>query len=147
MAPGTCQLQVHQCVLVACKHSHALYQSDYLLAGLLYAGRNPREEFKAERIPDSRFFDVDKISDLNSDLPHMLPTEEAFAAAADALGIERDTQVPQTNASHPIHSHIQSKVCASNAVDVLHTLAGGHLRPEWDFQRPSCLVDLPCLWP
>ncbi|KAK9918008.1 hypothetical protein WJX75_000492 [Coccomyxa subellipsoidea] len=57
------------------------------------AGRNPREEFKAERIPDSRFFDVDKISDLNSDLPHMLPTEEAFAAAADALGIERDTQV------------------------------------------------------
>ncbi|EIE18910.1 rhodanese domain-containing protein [Coccomyxa subellipsoidea C-169] len=56
-------------------------------------GRNPREEFKLDRIPGSRFFDVDKISDQNTDLPHMLPAEEAFAAAADALGIDRDTQV------------------------------------------------------
>lgn len=57
------------------------------------AGRNPRQEFKKYRIPGSRFFDVDKISERDTDLPHMLPTEEAFAAAADILGIQKDTQV------------------------------------------------------
>ncbi|CAL8463926.1 g3461 [Coccomyxa elongata] len=57
------------------------------------AGRNPREEFKRDRIPGSQFFDVDKISDPDTDLPHMLPTEQAFAAAADVLGIHKDTEV------------------------------------------------------
>jgi thiosulfate/3-mercaptopyruvate sulfurtransferase len=33
------------------------------------------------------------IADTNSGLPHMLPSEAAFAAAADALGISNDTQV------------------------------------------------------
>ena len=51
------------------------------------------QEFKASRIPGSRFFDVDKISDPNTDLPHMLPSAAAFAAAADALGISADDQV------------------------------------------------------
>lgn len=36
---------------------------------------------------------MDKISDLKTDLPHMLPTEKAFAAAVDALTIQKDTQV------------------------------------------------------
>ncbi|CAL5226222.1 g9064 [Coccomyxa viridis] len=57
------------------------------------AGKDPREEFKASRIPGSRFFDVDKISDPNTDLPHMLPSAAAFAAAADALNISADDQV------------------------------------------------------
>ncbi|CAA6668575.1 unnamed protein product [Spirodela intermedia] len=33
------------------------------------------------------FFDIDAISDKNTNLPHMLPSEEAFAAAVSALGI------------------------------------------------------------
>jgi len=36
---------------------------------------------------------VDRISDPNTDLPHMLPSAGAFAAAADALGISPDEQV------------------------------------------------------
>jgi thiosulfate/3-mercaptopyruvate sulfurtransferase len=36
--------------------------------------RNARAEFAAERIPTARFFDVDKIADLSSQLPHMLPS-------------------------------------------------------------------------
>lgn len=36
---------------------------------------------------------MDNIADKSSRLPHMLPTEAAFAAAADALGVTNDTQV------------------------------------------------------
>ncbi|KAI3949444.1 hypothetical protein MKX01_000092 [Papaver californicum] len=50
--------------------------------------RNPFQEFQVAHIPGSLFFDVDGISDRKSNLPHMLPSEEAFAAAVSALGIE-----------------------------------------------------------
>ena len=54
---------------------------------------DPREQFKHSRIPGSRFFDMDNIADKNSSLPHMLPSEQAFSAAADCLGIDDNTQV------------------------------------------------------
>ena len=50
-------------------------------------------DFRAERIPGSRFFDLDRIADLSVDLPHMLPSEAQFAAAADALGISNGDAV------------------------------------------------------
>ncbi|XP_072956342.1 thiosulfate/3-mercaptopyruvate sulfurtransferase 2-like [Typha angustifolia] len=49
--------------------------------------RNPLQEYQVAHIPGALFFDVDGISDRTSDLPHMLPSEEAFSAAASALGI------------------------------------------------------------
>ena len=58
------------------------------------AGRDPEAEFKAGHIPGAVRFDLDKIADLSSGLPHMLPSPEAFAAAVGALGIsERHTIV------------------------------------------------------
>ncbi|KAK6947177.1 Rhodanese-like domain [Dillenia turbinata] len=50
--------------------------------------RNPIQEYQVAHIPGALFFDVDGISDQTSKLPHMLPSEEAFAAAVSALGIE-----------------------------------------------------------
>ncbi|XP_047315667.1 thiosulfate/3-mercaptopyruvate sulfurtransferase 2-like [Impatiens glandulifera] len=50
--------------------------------------RNPIQEYQVAHIPGALFFDVDGISDQKSNLPHMLPSEEAFAAAVSALGIE-----------------------------------------------------------
>ncbi|KAK7311104.1 hypothetical protein RJT34_09011 [Clitoria ternatea] len=50
--------------------------------------RNPIQEYQVAHIPGALFFDVDGISDRTTNLPHMLPSEEAFAAAASALGIE-----------------------------------------------------------
>ncbi|XP_038690542.1 thiosulfate/3-mercaptopyruvate sulfurtransferase 1, mitochondrial-like isoform X2 [Tripterygium wilfordii] len=50
--------------------------------------RNPIQEYQVAHIPGALFFDVDGISDRTSNLPHMLPSEEAFAAAVSALGIE-----------------------------------------------------------
>eukprot|EP00252_Welwitschia_mirabilis_P004950 TRINITY_DN1529_c0_g1_i2.p1 TRINITY_DN1529_c0_g1~~TRINITY_DN1529_c0_g1_i2.p1 ORF type:complete len:449 (-),score=68.84 TRINITY_DN1529_c0_g1_i2:308-1501(-) len=55
--------------------------------------RNPLQEFQDAHIPGAVFFDVDKISDQNSSLPHMLPTEKAFSAAVSALGIENKDNV------------------------------------------------------
>lgn len=50
--------------------------------------RNPLQEYQVAHIPGALFFDVDGISDQTTNLPHMLPSEEAFAAAVSALGIE-----------------------------------------------------------
>lgn len=49
--------------------------------------RDGRAEFLAERIPGAVYFDIDAESDPGTGLPHMLPTPQAFAAAAGALGI------------------------------------------------------------
>jgi len=50
-------------------------------------GRDAHAEFLAGHIPGAVFFDIDAIADHTSDLPHMLPTPEAFAAAIGALGL------------------------------------------------------------
>ncbi|XP_051135916.1 thiosulfate/3-mercaptopyruvate sulfurtransferase 1, mitochondrial [Andrographis paniculata] len=50
--------------------------------------RDPLQEYKVAHIPGAVFFDVDGISDQNTNLPHMLPSQKAFAAAVSALGIE-----------------------------------------------------------
>ena len=43
------------------------------------------------RLFSAVFFDIDAVADHATDLPHMLPSPEAFAAAAGALGVsERD---------------------------------------------------------
>jgi thiosulfate/3-mercaptopyruvate sulfurtransferase len=51
------------------------------------SGRDPRAEYTAAHIPGARFFDIDGVCDRASPLPHMLPSADAFAAAAAASGI------------------------------------------------------------
>jgi len=51
------------------------------------AKRDAHGEYLAGHIPGAVFFDIDGIADHGTDLPHMLPTPEAFAAAVGALGI------------------------------------------------------------
>ncbi|CAH8252522.1 unnamed protein product [Arabidopsis lyrata] len=50
--------------------------------------RNPIQEYHVAHIPGALFFDLDGISDQKTNLLHMLPSEEAFAASCSALGIE-----------------------------------------------------------
>lgn len=50
-------------------------------------------DFISARIPDSQFFDVDKISDTSSPLPHMLPTADKFSDSVSKLGISSDNHV------------------------------------------------------
>jgi thiosulfate/3-mercaptopyruvate sulfurtransferase len=56
-------------------------------------GRDAAAEFASCRIPSAQFWDIDGVADPATDLPHMLPSEAAFGAAADALGITREDDV------------------------------------------------------
>lgn len=50
-------------------------------------GRDGRAEYEAAHIPGAMFFDIDEISDDDSDLPHMAPPPEKFASRMRAMGI------------------------------------------------------------
>ena len=68
-----------------------------VLDGSYYLGpmdRDADDEYLSGHIPGALRFDIDKIADTSSPLPHMLPTREAFAEAVGLMGIsERDTIV------------------------------------------------------
>ncbi len=49
--------------------------------------RNAKELYETRRIPGALFFDIDEISDTDSNLPHMLPSPEKFASRMKKLGI------------------------------------------------------------
>ncbi|MDH3228297.1 MAG: 3-mercaptopyruvate sulfurtransferase [Alphaproteobacteria bacterium] len=51
------------------------------------AKRDARAEYDAQHIPGAVLFDIDAIADTGSDLPHMLPGPEDFAALVGGLGL------------------------------------------------------------
>ena len=55
--------------------------------------RDGAAEYLQRHIPGAVFFDIDHVADHDTDLPHMLPTPEAFAQAAGALGLSRETDI------------------------------------------------------
>jgi thiosulfate/3-mercaptopyruvate sulfurtransferase len=56
-------------------------------------GRLGRDAYDAEHLPGAVFFDINEIADRATDLPHMLPTPQDFAAAAGGLGLKRESTV------------------------------------------------------
>jgi len=52
------------------------------------AVRDARAEYLAGHLPGALFFDLDAVSDADTSLPHMLPSEEGFARAMTALGLK-----------------------------------------------------------
>lgn len=55
--------------------------------------RDPRAEFEKAHIPGAVFFDIERIADLEADLPHMLPPPDQFERAVGALGLGDDTTI------------------------------------------------------
>lgn len=55
--------------------------------------RDGRAEYLQAHIPGAVFFDIDAIADRTTDLPHMLPTPEAFAKAVGELGLPREADI------------------------------------------------------
>jgi thiosulfate/3-mercaptopyruvate sulfurtransferase len=51
------------------------------------------EDYAAGHIPGAVFFDIDAIADPDTELPHMLPSPQAFAQAAGRLGLRREASV------------------------------------------------------
>lgn len=57
------------------------------------AERDTRAEYDQAHIPGARFFDIDEIADLRSDLPHMAPPVEKFMSRMRAMGVGDGHQV------------------------------------------------------
>lgn len=56
-------------------------------------GRDGRPDFDAARIPGAVFFDLEASSDQVSNLPHMLPSREIFAARMRELGVAETDRI------------------------------------------------------
>ena len=57
------------------------------------SGRNGREEYDREHIVGARYFDIDEIADLSTDLPHMAPDPAKFASRMREMGVGDGHQV------------------------------------------------------
>ena len=55
--------------------------------------RDAQAEYAAAHIPGAMFFDIDRITDTASSLPHMLPLPANFGAAVGALGIGNEDDI------------------------------------------------------
>ncbi len=55
--------------------------------------RDAKAEYLKQHIPGARFFDIDKHSDQNTHLPHMVPSAAEFANSAEALGISNHSRI------------------------------------------------------
>lgn len=55
--------------------------------------RDAKALYAERRIPGAIFFDIDEISDTESDLPHMLPAPEKFASRMKKRGVGDGTRV------------------------------------------------------
>ncbi len=55
--------------------------------------RDAQAEYAAAHIPGATFFDIDRIADTESSLPHMLPAPADFGAAVGALGIGNEDEI------------------------------------------------------
>lgn len=57
------------------------------------ANRDPSAEFTRQHIAGACFFDIEAVSDTDSDLPHMLPSPAQFDGALQTLGIGAEDTV------------------------------------------------------
>jgi len=55
--------------------------------------RNSFEEYKSEHIINSNFFDLDKNSNADTNLPHMLPSKEDWEIIVSKLGISNSDHI------------------------------------------------------
>ena len=57
------------------------------------AGDMRMQIFSQYRLPSATYFDIDTIADLDSPLPHMLPSEQVFSQSVAVLGISNEDTV------------------------------------------------------
>lgn len=55
--------------------------------------KDPENEFRRAHIPGARFFDIGLVADLETDLPHMVPTPGRFERLMRGMGVSSDSHV------------------------------------------------------
>jgi thiosulfate/3-mercaptopyruvate sulfurtransferase len=61
-----------------------------------YLPNEPKDgvaEFRRAHIPGARYFDIDRIADTDTDLPHMVPTPGRFAKLMGELGVANTSRI------------------------------------------------------
>jgi thiosulfate/3-mercaptopyruvate sulfurtransferase len=61
-----------------------------------YLPNEPKDgvaEFRRAHIPGARYFDIDRIADPDTDLPHMVPTPGRFAKLMGELGVANTSRI------------------------------------------------------
>ncbi len=69
------------------KHNIIIFDASYFLPN---TGINAIDEYNQEHIENAIFFDIDKISDPNNDLPHMFPSKDTFEIQMRNLGLNNN---------------------------------------------------------
>ena len=57
------------------------------------SGLDAEEEYKKKHIPNSLFFDINKIADPKNPLPHMIPSKELFSIMMQNLGLNNQDEI------------------------------------------------------
>ncbi len=88
----------HSSPLVDCEwlHSNLNREDTIILDATFFLPRQQRKaavEYRQAHIPDSLFFDIDRVADLGSPLPHTLPSADDFARAVGSMGIDNSSRV------------------------------------------------------
>ena len=57
------------------------------------SGLIAEDEYQKEHIPNSIFFDINKIADPDNTLPHMIPSKDLFSKMMQNLGLNNDDEI------------------------------------------------------
>lgn len=55
--------------------------------------KDGRAEFLKAHIPGARYFDIDEVADLDTDLPHMVPSAGRFGKLMGAMGVGNSSRI------------------------------------------------------
>ena len=109
--------------------------------------RNGFDEYKVKHIESAIFFDLDKNSKKNTDLPHMLPDTKSWKDIVSNMGIKNDEQIVIYDNSDVI----SSCRCWYNFIyfghnpELVHVLDGG--LKKWIEEGKSTTSDIIQIFP
>lgn len=107
--------------------------------------RNALAEYQQKHLPGALFFDIDRIAEPDTDLPHMLPAPEDFAARMGEMGISNQHHVVIYD-THGLMSAPRAwwmfRVFGHHNVSVLN---GG--LPKWERENRALETEVPNVSP
>ena len=107
--------------------------------------RNAYEEYSKEHILNSIFFDIDKNSDQETDLPHMLPTFQKWEDIVSNLGISNKDKIIVYDNSDLISACRcwYTFIYFGHDPSLISVLNGG--LKKWKIEKKTVVNDLPII--